>query len=171
MINKSTYLRTFSIALICLISLTELTAQDNGIYEISKNNYSSKVSNTKGVSNERQLFYELAFNLKTTAYLENNSVKNIYGEGSVQKITLEDTKSFDILKNNATNYKDAELLIINVSSMQELKNSIDLTSVTELSNLKYVFIKCIFKCQIGDIENYIKVNPDIRVFYNAENPS
>lgn len=156
---------------IFLFSIEGLTAQEKGIYEISSNTLTTKTASNKSSSNDRQNFYNLAFNLKTTVYLENNLEKNLYGKGAISKITMSDTNSFEFLKNNENKYKSAELISIKVSSIDELNNPIDLTMLTEMTNLKYVYIKCSFKCQKHDIENFVKVNPSVRVFYNAEKPS
>ena len=97
--------------------------------------------------------------------------KNVYGKGLISKVTMIDTKSFEFLKSNENKYKSAKIIIVEVNSINELKKSFDLTALTEMSHLKYVFIKCSFKCQKKDIENFVKVNPSVRVFYNAEKPS
>lgn len=163
--NKPLIKTTFILVLLCLcILIPDLThAQDKGIYEISNTtNLSSK---------DRKDFYDLAFNLKTTLYLKNNKIQSTYGDGSVVKITIQDTKSFAFLEVNQNQYKQAEIITIKVNSINELSNTIDLTTLTAINNLKYVFIKCAFNCQLKDIENFIEANPNIRVFYNAENPS
>jgi hypothetical protein len=171
--NNSTF--KFCIGLliffICFISAENITAQEKNIYEISINPISEKKLKSKKSSNDRQDFYNLAFNLATTVYIENNLEKNLYGKGAILKINMLDTSSFEFLKKNDSNYKTAELLIINVNSIAELNNSFDLTELTKLNHLKYVYIKCSFKCQKHDIENFVKVNPSVRVFYNAEKPS
>ena len=64
-----------------------------------------------------------------------------------------------------------EIITIKVKDLNELRNNIDLTTLTALNNLKYVFIKCAFKCESKDIETFIIAHSNIRVFYNAENPS
>lgn len=149
------------ISCIYLLSTNLVVAQDKNIYEISENTS----------SNDRKDFYSLAFNLKTTVYLKNNTVINTYGNGAVLKVNMEDTNSYNVLITNQNDYDQAELITIKVDDISKLSNSIDLTTLTETNNLKYVFIKCSFKCQHQDIENFIKVNPNIRVFYNAQNPS
>ena len=161
--NKPTFKLSLILVMSCLyfLSTNLLVAQDKNIFEISENTS----------SNDRTDFYNLAFNLNTTAYLKDNTVINKYGDGSVLKISMEDTKSFEVLITNQKDYNQAELIIIKVDEISKLSNSIDLTTLTETNNLKYVFIKCSFKCQLQDIQNFIKVNPNIRVFYSAQNPS
>ena len=161
--NKPTFKLSLILVMSCLyfLSTNFVVAQDKNIFEISENTS----------SNDRTDFYNLAFNLNTTAYLKDNTVINKYGDGSVLKISMEDTKSFEVLITNQKDYNQAELITIKVDEISKLSNSIDLTTLTETNNLKYVFIKCSFKCQLQDIQNFIKVNPNIRVFYSAQNPS
>jgi hypothetical protein len=171
--NNSTF--KFCIGLfiffICFISAESITAQEKNIFEISKNTHTAKTVKSKKTTNDRQDFYKLAFNLATTVYIENNLEKSLYVKGPISKINMNDTSSFEFLKNNESNYKTAEIIIIKVNSINELNNSYDLTGLTEMTDLKYVYIKCSFKCQKHDIENFVKVNPYVRVFYNAEKPS
>lgn len=150
-----------TISSIFLLSSNLSLAQDRNIYEISDNPNQS----------DRADFYELAFNLKTTVYFKNNAVKSQYGEGDVVKVTLEDSNSFNILIQNQAQYSKAEIITVNVNDISELSKRIDLTALTQMTQLKYVFIKCMFKSQTQDIKDFIKVNTGIRVFFNAQNPS
>ena len=151
------------ISCLCILLPDFVNAQDRDIYEISES--------TSLNINDRQDFYNLAFNLKTTVYIKDNSVQNTYGNGSIIKVTMQDTESFDLLKSNQSQYKQTELITIQANTINELSKNIDLTTLSEMKNLKYIFIKCSFKCQLPDIQNFIKANSNIRVFYYAQNPS
>ena len=151
------------ISCICILLPNFVNAQDRDIYEISEN--------TSLNINDRQDFYNLAFNLKTTVYLKDNSVQNTYGNGSIIKVTMQDTESFDFLKTNQSQYNQAELITIHVNTINELSKNIDLTSLSEMNGLKYIFIECLFKCQLQDVQNFVKANPNVRVFYVAQKPS
>ena len=107
--------------------------------------------------------------LHTTAYISNNSVRNTYGDGKVQKITFSDSKSFDLL--NSKDFSDVELITITLNNTIDLNNKLDLSSNNNLGKLKYVFIKCYFKCTANQIENFITSDSNIRVFYRTESPS
>ena len=53
-----------------------------------------------------------------------------------------------------------------------MNSSIDLTESNEqLQNLKYVFIRCDFNCTDQQINKFIKVNSDARVFFTTEKGS
>ena len=171
--NNSTlkFCTSLFVVFIYFLSIGDIGAQEKNIYEISANKLKVKKANHKKHTTDRQDFYNLAFNLGTSVYLENNSEKSIYGKGVISKVNMLDTNSFELLKSNENKYKSTEIIIITVSSINELNNSFDLTGLTEMIHLKYVYIKCSFKCQKHDIENFIKVNPSVRVFYNAEKPS
>lgn len=151
------------ISCLCILLPDFVNAQDRNIFEIS--------GNTSLNIDDRQDFYNLAFNLNTTVYLKDNSVQNTYGNGSIIKVTMQDTESFDLLKTNQSQYNQAELITIHVNNFNELNKNIDLTSLTEMKGLKYIFIECLFKCQLQDVQNFVKANPNVRVFYIAQKPS
>lgn len=149
-------------------------AQEHGIYEITDN--STEKSLAKNVSkskpsNDRGDFYNLTHKLQPTIYLQDNKVKKVYGKSDIKKVTLEDIKSLNLLKNNDSRYNTADLLTIKLTSKTELSRQIDLTKLSGFSNLKYVFIKCMFKCNAEDIQKVVKVNSNIRLFYISANPS
>ncbi len=139
-----------------------MMGQDRDIFEISDNSGFDQ--------NDREDFYDLAFNLKTTVYLKGNKVENKYGEGDVVKISLEDINSTDILVLNQMEYKSAELITIKIKNVNELSSKIDLTELSEMTNLKFIFIKCLFKTSSQQIESFISANPNVRIFYFAQNP-
>ena len=95
------------ISCIYLLSTNLVVAQDKNIYEISENTS----------SNDRKDFYSLAFNLKTTVYLKNNTVINTYGNGAVLKVNMEDTNSYNVLITNQNDYDQAELITIKVDDI------------------------------------------------------
>ncbi|WP_136480997.1 hypothetical protein [Cognatitamlana onchidii] len=161
--NKLTFKTSvvFLIFSISLLSSNLINSQDRNIFELT----------TQSNNRDRSDFYDLAFNLKPTAYFKDNAFRNQYGEGSILKITFEDTNSFDALANNQGNYDSAELIIIKVNNLSELNQTVDLMSLTSLNKLKYIFIKCFFKTNKQQVENFISANPNIRVFYFAQNPS
>ncbi len=167
--NKSA-LTYYTLLLTCIVSILTVenaTAQEYGIFEITNNNTLLKTAVTK--SNDRDGFYKLAQNLHTTAYINNNAISKIYGEGTVQKITFGDSQSFDVLNNS--DYNNVELITITLKKQSDLNNRLDLTVNKNLGKLKYVFIKCYFKCTADQIEKFITSNSNVRVFYSTEIPS
>lgn len=161
------FLNIFLFVCLFILPVNNVSAQENGIYELKKNTTFYKASAKK--SKDRQEFYKLSQRLHTTAYISNNSVRNTYGEGKVQKITFSDSKSFGLL--NSNNYGDVELITVTLNNPSDLNNKLDLTSNNNLGKLKYVFIKCYFKCTTSQIENFITSDSNIRVFYRTESPS
>ncbi len=91
----------FTLILICCFSLSSVnivTAQENGIYELTEDNQSSKqIASKKGNSNDRAEFYNLSQKLHSTFYYENNKLKNKYGDGSPLRLNLEDINSFSAI--------------------------------------------------------------------------
>ena len=161
-------LNIFLLLTISIITVDKVSAQENGIFEIKNNNKILSKTNAKK-SSDRKEFYKLSQKLHTTAYISNNSVRNTYGDGKVQKITFSDSKSFSLLNNN--DYNEVELITITLKNSSDLNNKLDLTSNKNLGKLKYVFIKCYFKCTENQIEDFITSDSNIRVFYRTETPS
>lgn len=106
-----------------------------------------------------------------THYFENSSLKSVYKSGDPVKLTFEDAQSFKLLKNPNSKNNQVELITIMLNSSKDLSNSIDLTKNTDLKKLKYIFIKCNFKCSKDQIQKFIKTNSEIRIFYSLQNPS
>lgn len=171
--NNSTL--NFRLSLLVLFiyffSSNNVLSQENNIYELESHNTSGKSKTKKEITN-RAPFYDLAFNMHTTHYLQNKKVKQTYGDGYPVKITLEDINSFEIINSDSIDYNEVELITIHLLNTNDLNNKIDLSQGNEpFKKLKYVFIKCHFDCNSEQIEKFIKVNADTRVFYKIEKAS
>ena len=152
---------------ISLLSINKLSAQENNIYEVQQNEVAKSTSKN---DNNRKRFYDLTFNLHTTLYIENNKVKVTYGSGEPIKLTFADSKSFNWLKNNSKT-NTIELITITLNNRNDLNNLLDLSNNNDFKSLKYVYVKCNFDCSEKDIEKFIKVNHNVRVFYSNQTPS
>lgn len=161
--NKSTltFPTIISTCFIILFSIIHVNAQEKGIYEITSD----------AATNDRSHFYDLAFKLHPTIYLKNNIVKKIYGDGIIKKITFEDTKSFGMLNNQDSKYKDVELITIKLTSKTDLNTQLDLSNSSVFVNLKYIYLKSNFKLKSEVVKNFIKVSPNVRILYKSGNPS
>ncbi len=167
--NKSTlalYTYLFSISIL-LFSSSKVIAQENGFYELKEN--SSK-------NDSREAFYDLAYKLLPTAYIENNNIKiggnSGYANMPISKLTFNDTKSFNILNQPKPNLNKVELITIKVLTPNDLNNSINLSEVEGLNRLKYILIDCYFECTESQIKAFVKLdNPNVRIFYKTNKPS
>jgi len=149
-----------------LLFSNPLIAQEEGIYEITNNNTFKNVAKSKSISNTgRENFYELAFKMHPTHYFKNSSLKSVYDSGDPVKLTFEDTKSFNLLKNNAK-LNEVELISIMLNNRNDVNDSIDLSGSMDLKKLKYVFIRCRFKCSENDLTKFIKADNNVRIFYS-----
>ncbi|WP_339916705.1 hypothetical protein [Yeosuana marina] len=149
-------------------------AQEKGIYEVSNNSTLNKVNNQKNqqsTSNNRDNFYDLAFKMYPTHYFEKGTLKSVYKSSDPVKLTFEDSESLKSLNKSNSKNNQVELITIILNSSNDLSNSIDLTSNTDLNKLKYVFVKCNFNCSENQIQKFIKTNAEIRIFYSSQNPS
>ncbi|MFD0988594.1 hypothetical protein ACFQ1R_00670 [Mariniflexile jejuense] len=156
---------------ITLISSGKLCAQENGIYEIENNNSLSKETAKKSKGNNREDFYNLAYKLHPTSYAENKSIKKVNNSAKVSKLTFNDSNSFNVINQTNSNFNDVELITIKLNSVADLNNKLDLTDANGFNNLKYVYIKCSFKCTETQIKQFINSDSNVRVFYKIEIPS
>ena len=170
--NKST-LTLYTFLFACCISLVftnNAVAQENGIYELSNNNF-SKSATTSKAGNGRGDFNKLAYNLHPTIYVKNGSEKKTYGKGLPVKLTLEDVKSINILNRGKSKYNQVQLITIKLSNSGDINTKLDLSNISGFNELKYIYIKCHFKCTADQIKSFVKASPQIRIFYTSETPS
>lgn len=172
-ISSVSFNKPFFLVFISLLFFNRVSSQENGIYELNENNqYSKTISKKANKSSNREPFYELSNKLHATAYLQNNEVKKINGnDKDLKRIKFYDTKSFNLLNQNEFKYEHVELITIMIKSASDLNNTLDLNAINGLTNLKYIFIKCYFKCTENQIREFIKLNSNVRVFYKVENHS
>ncbi len=164
----------YSFLLVCIVSILSIenaTAQENGIFELTNDDELSKVKVKKYKEKNRGKFYNLTQKLHTTAYISNNTLNKVYGEEEIKKITFGDSKSFGLL--NDKKYDKVELITIKVDKVIDLNNNLDLTANDKLPSLKYIFVKCNFKCNKQQIKKFVKANKNsnIRIFYRTESSS
>jgi hypothetical protein len=168
--NKSTlafYTLLFSFC-ITLFSFSRVIAQENGIYEIS----GSDTQKDKNKSNyDRTEFYELTQKLHSTFYIGENKLKNTYGNGQPIRITLDDANSFNFLTKDSSKFSEVEIITMTLNNQGDLNNKLNLSSLNNLKKLKYIYLKCDFKCTDKQIKEFIKYDSNVRVFYKIENPS
>lgn len=170
--NKST-LTLYTFLFACCISLVftnKALAQENGIYELSNNNFSKSAIKSK-TDNERGAFNKLAYNLHPTIYVKNGIEKKTYGKDLPVKLTLEDAKSISILNSGKSKYNQVQLITIKLSNSGDLNTILDLSNISGFSKLKYIYIKCHFKCTANQIKSFVKASPQTRIFYTSETPS
>ena len=170
--NKST-LTFCTFLFLCCISLffsNKIIAQENGIYELSNNNFSKSVAKSQA-DNGRSEFNKLAYNLHPTVYVVNGIEKTTYGQGLPIKLTLKDAKSISVLNSGNPKYNKVQLITIKLNKSSDLNTKLDLSSLSGLSELKYIFIKCNFKCTADQLKTFVNANSVIRIFYRSETPS
>lgn len=171
--NKSA-LTIYTLLFVCfvyLISIEKVSAQEHGIFELTSDAVFSKVITKENKKKNRDHFYNLAQKLHATAYISNNAVNNIYGKNEIKRLTFSDTKSFGLL--NKKNFNEIELITVTLKKVSDLNSVLDLANNKKLSKLKYIFVKCNFKCTKQQIKNFVKINLNskIRIFYKTEIPS
>lgn len=107
--------------------------------------------------------------LKPTIYLKNESVKT-YGENP--SVLRSDVASLKLAANNKSSMKDVEIVIINVDNPKDLEAPIDLSFVTNLKKVKYVYLLLSFNESAATLSNWItNVNQEAVVLYTIDNRS
>ena len=166
--KNNSFLLFYSFLFTILVTLisSSAVAQEHGIFELNNNQNTNKRSSDKSkYQSENNTFYDLAFNLHPTHYIKNNELKTTYDSGDPIKMTFEDSKSLAWLKNKNCKKNSLELLVINLTNINDLNENINILDDQDFMKLKYVFIICKFKCSENDIIKFIKGNTKVRIFY------
>jgi hypothetical protein len=153
----------FLSVLILLLGTLQGNAQSRNIYELENAKYETDRSN----------FYDLSFKLQPTVYFTNQKKKVLQPETPPVKLNLNGVKALSQLQTVDFNTQKIELISISLYQPQDLNTTLNLTTLSQFKNLKYIFIKCYFNTNALDIQRFIKINPNtaIRVFYKTEIPS
>jgi hypothetical protein len=107
--------------------------------------------------------------LKPTIYLKNGLVKT-YGENP--SVLRSDVASLKLASNNKSSMKDVEIIIINVDSPKDVQTPIDLSFVTNLKKVRYVYLLLSFDESASTLSNWIRnVNQEMVVLYTIDNRS
>lgn len=149
-----------------------LFSQENNIYEIKNQTINKQSTSKQEKANNRVAFYDLTFKMHPTYYFQNKKLKNKYGKGIPVKLTFRDLKSVENLYVEEQDYSEVKLITIDLLNINDLNSIIDLTQNNQhFQNLEYVFIRCYFNCTDQQINKFIKVNSDVRVFFTTEKGS
>lgn len=137
-------------------------SQEQNIYELTSTN-----------NNDRKEFNNLSKKLHSTYYYKANKLVNKYGNSDPVRITLNDGNSLDILKLDNPKYKKVELITIKLKSASDLNKSLELIDNEIFSELKFIYIKCLFNCNSNQIKEFTKKmnTSEVRIFYTIVKPS
>jgi hypothetical protein len=107
--------------------------------------------------------------LKPTIYLKNGAVKT-YGENP--SVLRSDVASLKLAANSKSSMKDVEIVIINVDNPKDLEAPIDLSFVTNLVKVRYVYLLLSFDVSSTTLSNWIgNVKQETVVLYTIDNRS
>ncbi|WP_406683658.1 hypothetical protein N1F78_13330 [Seonamhaeicola sp. MEBiC1930] len=173
--NKTSIVSLYLLCFIIALSFNGY-GQENGIIEL-KNSVDSKASkSTLGQkyasstsSGQTQSYVEefndLALNLHPTIYVKNGLEKTSYGTGEIIRLTLEDTNSISALNSLLNKYPNINLLTIELDSTNDFNQTLNITSLSNCPNLKFVYIRGSFNCNESALNQFINVDTSIKVFY------
>jgi hypothetical protein len=109
-------------------------------------------------------------NLNSSVYLLNGEEYKSYGEQPICMFT--DLKSLSNANQNDLPTSDIELVTINIDKDTEINGSIDLSTICNYKNVKYIHIKFSFNVDTTKLSSLIKnCNPKSVIFYSIEIPS
>ncbi|MBO3099374.1 hypothetical protein [Gelidibacter pelagius] len=156
------------IILIGLFSSTSFS-QENVIHNLSDREQTVTQMNGLRSSAETSPFpYDLLYDLNATVYIKNNGVLNVEGVGSPAVLKFLDTQSFNFVSTGNSLYNQVELITINLSSVNDLRNSFNVDGIRGFGNLKYIFLKCEFPISENQIRSFLQnADPKIIFFYSS----
>lgn len=126
-------------------------------------------SNKSTAKDDHDNLLSLVKDLKPTIYLKNGLVKT-YGENP--SVLRSDVTSLKLASNNKSSMKDVEIIIVNVDSSKDIQAPIDLSFVTNLKKVRYVYLLLSFDESASTLSNWIKnLNQDTVVLYTIDNRS
>lgn len=171
--NSTLNIYSSLVALLLLLFFTgNMFSQENNIYEIENNTVGKKFTSKNESINNRDEFYDLTFKMYSTYYFQNKELKSKYGKGTPLKLTFRDLESVESLYDNTQDYSEVQLITIDLLNTNDLNSVIDLTYNNQpFQNLKYIFLRCNFNCNEQQINKFIKVNSDVRIFFTTEKGS
>lgn len=161
------------LSMIILIGLFSGTAlsQENVIHNLSDREQTlaqSATINKRSSKKTSEFPFDLLYDLKTTVYVKNNSILNVEGAGAPVVLKFLDTQSFNYVSTGNSLYNQIELITINLSSVNELRNSFNVDAIRGFSNLKYIYLKCEFEISENQIRSFLQnADPKIVFFYTS----
>tara|TARA_R110002049_G_scaffold309155_1_gene517687 strand:- start:2903 stop:3448 length:546 start_codon:yes stop_codon:yes gene_type:complete len=170
----------FLITCLLLVSIQQIHAQDNKIFELKSESgihgsTTSKNTNDNDGNDDDDdniIPYQLLYSLKPTIYIKNNSIIKVTGPNKPVSLTTSDANSFNILKTENPLFDSVQILKIQLNDLSDLNNYLDVSSINGFNNLKHIYIMCYFKCTENQIRAFIKnANPEINIYFEQVNPS
>lgn len=165
------------ILLLCAINLN---AQDIVIYELDQvqesqiKGSSSQAKNglAKKATSNSDRFLKIIKKNEPTVYLNNNVLTKTSTYSEPVRLKAGDVQSLEILKKSNKIFNKVELITINLKNEKDLNSPIDVSSINGINQLKYIYIRCYFKCTNNQIKTFVlNANPKITIFYSMVNPS
>ncbi|WP_424494027.1 hypothetical protein [Salinimicrobium sp. GXAS 041] len=125
-------------------------------------------SNQRYSSNEIEELEKLVYGSNATIIISNTGAQ-ILGSG-VPTVAVFDTNNLQALQKSNPDFNSVRLLKLKVDSSADLKRSIDLSSLNEFSNLKYILIQCAFNCSSSQLQNIFSNVGNKRIVYMIATP-
>lgn len=150
------------------ISRPKQNVEKNIISVVKLDDYLKSIisSNKSSAKGEHDNLLSLVKDLKPTIYLKNGSVKTY---GLNPSVLRADVASLKLASNSKSSMKDVEIVIINVDSPKDLQTPIDLSFVTNLKKIRYVYLLLSFNESPITLSNWIRnLNQETVVLYTID---
>jgi hypothetical protein len=150
------------------ISRPKQNVEKNIISVVKLDDYLKSIisSNKSSAEGEHDNLLSLVKDLKPTIYLKNGSVKTY---GLNPSVLRADVASLKLASNSKSSMKDVEIVIINVDSPKDLQTPIDLSFVTNLKKIRYVYLLLSFNESPITLSNWIRnLNQETVVLYTID---
>lgn len=114
-------------------------------------------------SNELEEIQNLIYELNSTVLISNSGVRKFGDEAPVTAET--NPGSFNALKAANPDFRSVKLLKIKIQDPGDLNRTLDLSSLKNFEDLKYVYVQCAIDCNLNQIQNMFSNTGDIKIFY------
>ena len=170
------------ITAICILFLcaVNLNAQDIVVYEldqgqdsqINKSTTKAKSGLMKKSTSNSEKFLKIVKKNEPAVYLNNNTISKVSENFEPNRLKANNVQSLEVLKRSNKLFNKVELITVNLKNEKELNTPIDLSSFKGVNKLKYIYVKCYFKCTSNQIKTFVlNANPKISIFYSMVDQS
>jgi hypothetical protein len=163
-LNIQSYVLHRIVLVIFILFLVVFNSQSQQLQELGK------MLSTMTDNSEVGRIESLISDLQPSVYINNDEVK-AFGDASPVCANVEASALAQLSLINPL-FSSVELITIRIDKASDLSATIDLSTLTGFTNLKYVHILCTINCTASQLSNIVKgSNAGIVIFYQISIPS
>lgn len=119
------------------------------------------IAKTNAVDVER--LRSLIYDLHPTVYFENQEINQFEQENPLKVEIF--SNSTNLLTNQHMAFPSLELMVFKVASREDTSWRLDLSSLQQINNLRYIYIECSYNCDVSEHGKMFSNLGAIKVFY------